>query len=283
MQEYTLESGAFCVASITTFAMKNVISFSEYQSKIKSIRTPEDAAAFAKELLGSVAERPEEGADKSGNDQAVQERREPVRSPLASPRRKKVEAVISPWYDIAGNDNEAMVITLYAKGMTTRDIVSYMKIHHNVELTQSGISAITDKVFPLVKEWQARPLSSCYPVVYMDGLHFKVREAGKISPKVAYIALGVNPYGMREVLGIWVNDTEGSKFWLHVLNDMKNRGVEDIIFACVDGLRGFPEAIKAIFPGAEVQTCIVHQIRHTIMFIPHKECFCNDLKEVSAA
>jgi transposase-like protein len=119
----------------------------------------------------------------------------------------------------------------------------------------------------------------------MDGLHFKVREAGKISPKVAYIALGINAYGMREVLGIWVSDTEGAKFWLHVLNDMKNRGVEDILFACVDGLRGFPEAIKSMFPLAEVQACIVHQIRHTIMFIPHKykEQFCNDLKEVYSA
>ena len=261
--------------------MKNVLSYAEYHARMKNIHTPEDAEAFAKEMMapdvGEVAESPVAEKPK--------EQLKSVAHPIMSRTTKKFDVGVGPWFDIVNNENEAMVITLYAKGMTTRDIASYMKLHHGMEITQPGVSAITDKVFPLVKEWQSRPLSTCYPIVYMDGLHFKVREAGKISPKVAYIALGINAYGMREVLGIWVSDTEGAKFWLHVLNDMKNRGVEDILFACVDGLRGFPEAIKSMFPLAEVQACIVHQIRHTIMFIPHKykEQFCNDLKEVYSA
>lgn len=178
-----------------------------------------------------------------------------------------------------------MVVSLYAKGMTTRDIVRYMKMHHGMELSQPGISAITDKVFPLIKEWQARMLSSCYPILYLDGLRFKVRESGKIAPKVAYIALGINQYGQKEVLGIWIGDSEGAKFWMSVLTDLKNRGVEDIFIACVDGLKGFPEAIKAVFPDTDVQVCIAHQIRHTVMFIPFKdrEAFCQDLKEVYTA
>ncbi|HVU06620.1 MAG TPA: IS256 family transposase [Candidatus Paceibacterota bacterium] len=258
-----------------------MLSYAEYQRKIRSIRTPEDAKAFAEELIApaeAVEEKPPVAV-------AIEPKRpEPIQ--VEAPRREKdVDVASTPWYDIAGNDNEAMVITLYAKGLTTRDISSYMKLHHGADISQPGISAITDKVFPLVKEWQSRPLSSCYPVVYMDGLHFKVREAGKISSKVAYIALGINQYGYREILGIWISESEGSKFWLHVMNDMKNRGVEDVIFACIDGLRGFPEAVKAVFPETDVQVCIVHQIRHTIMFIPFKdrEEFCADLKEVYTA
>jgi transposase-like protein len=178
-----------------------------------------------------------------------------------------------------------MVITLYAKGLTTRDISRYMKAHHGVEISQPGVSAITDKVFPLVKEWQSRPLSATYPILYLDGIHYKVREAGKIASKVAYIALGINPYGAKEVLGIWVSETEGAKFWMQVLNDLKNRGVDDVLITCVDGLKGFPEAIKAIYPQTDVQVCIAHQIRNTIKFLPHqhREAFCKDLKHVYTA
>jgi transposase-like protein len=118
--------------------------------------------------------------------------------------------------------------------------------------------------------------------LYLDGMHFKVREAGKIASKVAYIALGINQFGQKEVLGIWVSETEGAKFWMHVLNDLKNRGVDDILIACVDGLKGFPEAIKAMYPHTDVQVCVVHQIRHTVMFIASKDKdqFCIELKSV---
>jgi transposase-like protein len=163
--------------------------------------------------------------------------------------------------------------------------MNYIKEHHKVEISQATISNITDKVYPLIKEWQSRPLSSVYAFVYLDGLRFKVRDAGRIVNKCAYIILGVNSQGQKEVLGIWIAETESAKFWMQTLNELKNRGVDDILIACIDGLRGFPEAIKAIYPDAEIQHCIVHQIRHTIKFMPHKdrEHFCEDLKSVYAA
>ncbi len=191
----------------------------------------------------------------------------------------------APWYDHGMSDTEASVIDLYAKGMTLRDISNFLKRSQNIELSGSAISSITDRVYPFIKDWQSRPLSPCYPIVYLDGIHFKVRDAGKISSKVAYIALGINLYGQKEVLGIWVSESEGAKFWMHVLNDLKNRGVEDILITCVDGLKGFPEAIKAMFPRTEVQVCVVHQIRHTLMFISHKDKkkFADYLKTVYTA
>jgi putative transposase len=267
--------------------MENIITYSDYQQKIKNIKTPEDAAVFARDMAALAMKKFEQKPEEPEDEDVIEkpQSRSLPKYIEAVPKIKKSKVPASLWYDIAANDTEAMIISLYAKGMTTRDIASYMKGMHGIEMSQPGVSTITDKVFPLVKEWQSRPLSSCYPVVYMDGLHFKVREAGKIVPKVAYIALGISQYGHREVLGIWVSDSEGAKFWLHVLNDLKTRGVEDIIFACVDGLRGFPDAIKTLFPRTEVQVCIVHQIRHTIMFVPHKdkEQFCDDLKDIYTA
>lgn len=163
--------------------------------------------------------------------------------------------------------------------------MNYLQDHHGIDVSQSMISTITDKVYPQIKEWQTRPLSSVYPFIYLDGLHFKVRETGKIVPKCAYIVLGVSDQGYKEVLGIWIGESESAKFWMGILNELKNRGVEEILIACVDGLRGFGEAIKAIYPTAVVQQCIVHQVRHTIKFLPHKDRgpFCDDLKAVYAA
>lgn len=264
----------------------NVLTHTEYQERLKNLRTPEDAAAFAQELLAPMlaglphVPEPEEQLEVEEKPRTRQGRR-PTVPELAS----RQNPAASPWYEVASNDKEAMVISLYAKGLTTRDIASYMKMHQGIEMSQPGVSTITDKVFPLVKEWQSRPLSSCYPVMYLDGLHFKVRDGGKIVSKVAYIALGVNQYGMKEVVGIWISDSESAKFWLGVLNDIKTRGVDDIFIVCVDGLNGFPEAIKSIYPQADVQVCVVHMIRHTVMFIPHKdrEAFCKDLQLVYTA
>lgn len=265
------------------------LSHAEYQEKIKTITSPEEAAAFAQELLAPMLAGLN---NKDKTNEKVEEETPAQPKPRKSYKRtsifsaaSKIKPELSPWYDVLAGDTEAMIVSLYAKGLTTRDIVNYLKSVHGIEMSQPSISAITDKVFPLVKEWQSRPLSSVYPVVYLDGLHFKVREAGKISSKVAYIVLGVNQYGQKEVLGIWISQSEGAKFWAQVLNDMKNRGVEDILIACVDGLKGFPEAITAIFPQSEVQVCITHQIRHTIKFVPHKdkERFCAELKTVYTA
>ncbi len=258
-----------------------MLTHTEYQEKLRSVKTPEDAAAFAQELLAPMLA----GLPKQEEPEIQERPRRMGKRLTAADIVNRQNPGTSPWYDVAANDKEAMVISLYAKGLTTRDIASYMKSHHGVELSQPGVSTITDKVFPLVKEWQSRPLSACYPVMYLDGMHFKVRDGGKIASKVAYIALGINQYGMKEVLGIWISETESAKFWMGVLNDMKNRGVDDILIACVDGLRGFPEAIAAIYPKADIQVCIVHQIRHTVMFIPHKdrEAFCKDLQRIYTA
>lgn len=260
--------------------MEKTLTYAEYQTRLRNVRTPEEAAALAQALVApALANIGVNAEDDSEPPKPVKGKRRGV------PSIDKDDLAFMPWYDVVSSDNEAMVISLYAKGLTTRDISRYMKAHHGMELSQPAVSGITDKVFPLVKEWQSRPLSACYPILYLDGIHYKVREAGKIASKVAYIALGISPYGAKEVLGIWVSETEGAKFWMHVLNDLRNRGVEDVLIACVDGLKGFPEAIKEIFPRAEVQICIAHQIRHTIKFVPHhhREAFCKDLKSVYTA
>ena len=262
----------------------NVLSYADYQKKLQHLNSPEEIAAFAQELIAPALVRL--GQSSATETEEVEEEDTSVsvcKIPKLKMSRKTV--MTNPWHDLVGNENDAMVIDLYAKGLTTRDIANYMRNNHGVEMSQPSVSAITDKVFPLVKEWQARPLSPCYPIIYLDGMHFKVREAGKIASKCAYIALGVTPFGQKEILGIWISETEGAKFWLSVLSDIKNRGVDDVLIVCVDGLKGFPDAIKTIYPKAEVQSCIVHQIRHTVMFIPHKdkEQFCIDLKKVYTA
>jgi transposase-like protein len=244
-------------------------SYEEYQKKIEGLKTPEDVAMFTREFTAQAM-----GA-----------------LPPRRGRRRKIETIVEQEtsegkrYDTTANDMEEKVVALYAKGLTTRDIVNYLREHHNVELSQSAISGITDKVYPSIKEWQTRPLSSLYPFIYLDGLRFKVREAGKIVNKCAYIILGLNEQGHKDVLGIWIAETESAKFWMGILNELKNRGVDDILIACIDGLRGFPEAIKAIYPDAEIQHCIVHQVRHTTKFVPHKdrEQFCDDLKSIYTA
>jgi len=250
------------------------LSYEEYREKMGGLKTMDDVMSLMKDLVAPAVAEMGPAKEEPG--------------PALSSRRLKTavkEAGKAKRYESAENDLEQNVIALYAKGLTTRDISTYLKEHHDVEISQSAISAITDKVYPLIKEWQTRPLSPVYPFIYLDGLHFKVRESGKIVPKCAYIVLGVNTQGHKEVLGIWIGDTEGAKFWMSVLNEIKNRGVDQILIACVDGLRGFSEAINAIYPDAQIQQCIVHQIRHTVKFLPHKdrEPFCNDLKEVYAA
>lgn len=261
--------------------MEKTLTYAEFQTRLKDVRSPEEATALAQMLVAPTLETLSKHAEIG----------EPSPARPGRGRRRGIPAIdrddlaFMPWYDVVATDNEAMVISLYAKGLSTRDISRYMKAHHGVEISQPGVSAITDKVFPLVKEWQARPLSATYPILYLDGIHYKVREAGKIASKVAYIALGINPYGAKEVLGIWVTETEGAKYWMHVLNDLRNRGVDDILIACVDGLKGFPEAIKEIFPHTDVQVCIAHQIRNTMKFLPFhdREAFCKDLKRVYGA
>lgn len=179
-------------------------------------------------------------------------------------------------------DIESKIISMYAKGMSTGDIESHVKDLYGLDISDSTISRITDKVMPLVKEWQVRPLEEIYAVVFMDAIHFHVRSEGRIIKKAVYIAIGINMEGFRDVLGMWVGENESAKFWLSVMNDLKNRGVEDILIASVDGLTGFPAAIAAVYPKTELQQCIIHQIRNTTRFVSYKDLkpLMADLKRV---
>ena len=168
------------------------------------------------------------------------------------------------------------ITSLYARGMTTSEIKGHLEEIYGVEVSPSLISNVTDSVLEEVRAWQSRPLDAVYPILYLDALKVKVKSQGRVVNKSIYLAFGVTLDGLKEVLGIWAADTEGAKFWMQVITELKNRGVQDIFIACVDGLKGFPEAIEAIFPETQVQLCIVHLVRHSLFYVSHK-----DRKEVA--
>ena len=171
---------------------------------------------------------------------------------------------------------EDQIIALYAKGVSTRDIQDHLEQLYGIEVSPTLISNVTNKIMPLIHEWQNRPLQDMYAIVFLDAIHFKVRQDGHIIKKAAYMVIGVDMDGGKDVLGMWIGENESAKFWLGVLNDLKNRGVEDILIICVDNLNGFTQAIEACYPKTEVQKCIVHQIRNSIRFVSYK-----DLKKVT--
>lgn len=176
------------------------------------------------------------------------------------------------------------ILSLYARGMTVREIQSHLHEMYGTEVSSSLISSVTDAVADEVKTWQARPLDAVYPIVYLDCTHTKVRD-GAVRVKAVYIALGINMAGEKEILGLWIAQTEGAKIWLQVVNELRNRGVQDIFVACVDGLKGFPEAIEAVFPKTAVQLCIVHMVRHSLNFVSWKRRkeVATDLKRIYQA
>ena len=201
-------------------------------------------------------------------------------------REGSFEPKAIPKYQNTCSDLESKVISMYSKGMTTRDIEEHLKeVYFGIEISPTAISNITAKVLEHAKEWQSRPLSEIYPIVFFDAIHYKVRKDGKITSKAAYVCLGINQHGIKEVLGIYIGENESSSYWLAVLTDLQNRGVEDILIASVDGLKGFPEAIKTIFPRTEIQVCIVHQIRNSLKYVgsKHQKEFLSDLKLVYRA
>lgn len=177
---------------------------------------------------------------------------------------------------------EDKVMSLYAAGMTTRDITEQIKNLYDVEISADMVSNITSRIIPVVTEWQNRPLEKTYSFIFMDAIHYKVREDKQVVVKAAYVVLGVNMDGEKEVLGIWVGANESSKFWLSVLNDLRNRGVKDVLIFCVDGLNGFKEAIGAVYPFAKIQRCIIHQLRASMKYVPYKDkkAFVADLKAI---
>ena len=204
------------------------------------------------------------------------------------PRDRKGEfepQIVKKYQNTVTQDMEEKIISMYAKGMTTNDIESHMRELYDIEISDSTISRITDKILPIVKEWQERPLEEIYAVVFMDAIHYHVRNEGRIVKRAVYIAIGIDMEGHKDVLGMYVGQNESAKFWLSILNGLKNRGVEDILIACVDGLTGFPQAIEAVFPDTEIQQCIIHQIRNTTNYVSYKDLkkLMADLKMVYAA
>lgn len=183
------------------------------------------------------------------------------------------------------NEIEEKILSMYGLGMSYSDISSHIEEIYQVSISTATISTITDKIITKVKEWQSRPLDSIYPFVWLDAIHYKVKDGGKYVSKAVYTILGVGMDGKKDILGLYLSESEGANFWLSVLTDLNNRGIQDILIASVDGLKGFPEAIKTIFPQTEVQLCIIHQIRNSIRYVAsknHKE-FMADLKPVYQA
>lgn len=191
-------------------------------------------------------------------------------------RHGSFEPQLIPKHQTRWNGFDDKIISLYARGMTVREIQAHLQEMYGTEVSPSLISSVTDAVSEEVKAWQARPLDPIYPIVYLDCIHVKVRE-GAVRVKAVYLAIGITMNGNKEVLGLWLAQTEGAKFWLQVVTELRNRGVQDIFIACVDGLKGFPEAIEAVFPKTVVQLCIVHMVRHSLNYVSWKR-----RKEVAA-
>ncbi|MCT8975097.1 IS256 family transposase [Clostridium sp. CX1] len=200
-------------------------------------------------------------------------------------RKSEFEPRIVKKYETVCNELDKKVIGLYARGMSVDDIKSEIDELYGVDISPTMISKITDKVMETAIAWQNRSLDPVYPIVYMDAVHFKVREEHRIVSKAAYICMALDTKGYKDILGIWIGEQEGAKFWLSVCNDLKNRGVRDILIACMDGLKGLPDAIKAVFPNVSIQNCIIHQIRNSIRYVASKDikAFMKDLKSVYQA
>ena len=192
---------------------------------------------------------------------------------LALPRDRNGEfdPQIIKKHQTTGNGIEEQVIAMYAKGMSTRDIEDHLKAIYGIDVSPSLVSRITDKIMPQTIEWQSRPLDRIYPIVFLDAIHFKVRKDNRIISKAAYTVLGINIDGQKDILGIWIGENESASFWLGVCNDLKNRGVEDILIACKDGLSGFSEAINTVFPKTDIQLCVIHQLCNSMKYVSYKE------------
>ena len=208
--------------------------------------------------------------------------------PIQVPRDRKGEfdpVILKKNQTSISQDVEEKIISMYAKGMTTTDIGDHIQDIYGIDVSESTVSRITDKVLPAAKEWQQRPLESVYAVMFMDAIHYHVRSEGQIVKKAVYIAIGIDLDGRKDVLGMWVGENESAKYWATVLNSLRNRGVEDVFIACTDNLTGFSNAIEAVYPKADIQNCIIHQLRNSSKYVSYKDlkALMADLKEVYAA
>jgi putative transposase len=282
-----------------------VLALPEYQEGVKTLKTTTEMNEFLKQLVGPTLQTMLEaeldhhlgykkyeydgrgtGNSRNGHyEKTLKGSSGAVTVDVPRDRNSTFQPQAVHKYETVDNDLEERTISLYAKGMTTRDIADHIADMYGVQVSDPMISTITDKVLPLINEWQHRPLEEMYCFLYLDGIVFKVRDNGKIINKAVYVALGIDKDGHKDVLGLWIGEAEGAKFWMQVVTDLKNRGVNDILFASVDGLVGFSEAIHAVFPDTIVQRCIVHQIRNTLKYVPHKDkkAFAGALKPIYTA
>ena len=230
--------------------------------------------------------------DNSGNSRngyttktVITEDNDTIEIQVPRDRNSTFDPVIIPKHEKRTPLFNDQIISMYSFGMSTRDIQRHLQQVYGVEVSPETISNITESVMADVREWQNRPLEKSYPILFLDALRVNSRQDGKNINKALYVALAINWEGKKEVLGLWLADTEGAKFWMSVLTDIKNRGTEDILIACMDGLTGFPDAVKAVFPNTHIQHCIVHMIRNSTKFVSYKDlkAVCRDLKEVYSA
>ena len=274
--------------------------------KTAAIKDPADLQAFIKEMMRQVVESSLEGEldeelgytrydyrNKETENSRNGHSKKTVHTDLGDmeisiPRDRKGEfepQLVPKHTNTISQEMEAKIISMYAKGMTQADIESHVRDMYGVEISDSTVSRITDKILPIAKEWQSRPLEAVYAVVFMDAIHYHVRSEGQIVKKAVYIAIGIALDGQRDVLGLWIGENESAKFWLSVLNSIKNRGVDDILIASVDGLTGFDNAMEAVYPKTEIQQCVIHQIRNSTRFVSYKDLkvLMADLKRVYTA
>ena len=291
-------------------ARKNDINF-DYNSEIKKCKTIDDVLGknglvqrLVKDVLENILEAEMDehlGRDKYQRQSNIEPGERNYRNgysqknlrssfgdvdlDIPRDRKSEFEPQIVKKYETVCNELDKKIISLYAKGMTTSDIQAEIEDLYGITISPSMVSKITDKVIATATEWQNRMLDKIYPIVYLDAMYSKVRSNGKIVNKAVYICLGYTMEGYKDILGLWVDEAEGAKFWLGICNDLKNRGVKEILIACMDGLKGLPQAIQTVFPSANIQTCIVHQIRNSIKYIASKDkkSFMKDLKEVYKA
>lgn len=281
-------------------------AMADLQERLKGVKTVDEVAHAMRDLLAPTLNSLLQGEmtahlgyDRYGHKRETQTNsrngystktlkttRGPVEIEIPRDRQGTFEPQIVPKFGRkTTNEVEEKVIALYMKGNTTRDIQLIIHDIYGVDLSPAMVSTITDTIEPDIREWRERPLSSVYPFVLLDGLRFSVRDNGRIINKCAYMVLGVNIEGKRDLLGIWLADEEGAKFWMSVLNDIKNRGVQDIFICTVDGLKGFKDAIAAVFPKTTVQRCIVHMVRNTMRFVSHRHRrkYCAEVKRIYTA
>ena len=272
---------------------------------LSKVKTGEDLfgdSGILKELKKALTERILEGElttelgyekhDSAGNNsgnsrngyskKTLKTKDGPLEIQVPRDRENKFEPQLITKNQTRFEDLDNKIISLYSRGMSTRDMQAQLQELYGVEISSSLISNVTNEVIEEVKAWQSRPLDKLYPIVYLDALVIKVQQDKRIINKAFYLALGVNLDGKKELLGIWVSQNEGAKFWLNVLTELKNRGVEDILIACVDGLTGFPEAIETVYPNTQVQLCIVHMVRNSLRYVGWKQrkVVASDLRNI---